>query len=67
MLKVENMFFVSVKVQEHFDFETNRSKEFRVVYAEISADIHTRIDLTFNLFSLVGAFLSLFMLWIVAE
>lgn len=67
MLKVEKMFFVSVKVQEHFDFETNRSKEFRVVYAEIMEDIHTRIDLTFNLFSLVGAFLSFFMLWIVTE
>lgn len=67
MLKVENMFFVSVKAQEHFDFETNRSKEFRVVYADIMADIHTRIDLTFNLFSFVEAFLSFFMLWIVTE
>lgn len=64
---VEEIFYVSLEFDHHFDFKTNASKTIRVIHSEIVAEIHTRTEKVFKYISFIGAFTSLFLLWMLIK
>lgn len=61
---VEEVFFVSINFQHHFDFHTNASKSIRAINSEIIEEIHERTGRIFHYINCVGAFLSFFFLYV---
>lgn len=64
---VEEIFYVSVEFEHHFEFKTNASKSIRKIHSEVVSEIHLRTDKIFKYINFIGAFTSFLMLWMVIK